>query len=159
MTRASQLVWLVCCVACVSCGSPPAAQQVAIDDGQGGKVQWVDPNTIQPGPIRREALTDEQMARIRALQATFVEVDGMTVEKWVDDFKRDLNPDKELMIWEQMAKAYRAYCNGKQLSAEAKKDVYGIVLLRSMAPEPEVLQRVQLKQLTKEDAVEVMKGF
>jgi hypothetical protein len=122
-------------------------------------VQWVDPSTIQPGQIRRDSLTAEQMERVRKLQAVFVEVDGQSVEQWVDNFKRDLNPDRELEIWESMAKAYTAYCSKRTLSPEVKKEVFEVILLRSMAPEKDVLERLELKVLTKDEAVAVMRGF
>jgi hypothetical protein len=122
-------------------------------------VEWVDPKTIHPGPIQRESLSDEQMARVRKLQATFVEVDGQTVEKWVDDFRRDADPDRELRVWERMAKAYHAYCDGRKLSPDAKKEVYRVLLLRSMASEQEVLERSKLKELSRDDVIAVMKGY
>jgi len=99
------------------------------------------------------------MERVRRLQAVFIEVDGQSVEQWVDNFKRDLNPDRELDIWEAIAKAYTAYCSKRTLSPEAKREVYKVVLLRSMAPESDVLERLELKVLTKDDAVAVMQGF
>lgn len=145
----------VCLVSCDSASEVKRRDKAKAD----GRVEWIDPKTIQPGPIRRDALSDEQMARIRSLQATFAEVDGQTVEKWVDDFKRDADPDQELEVWERMAKAYRAYCDGRKLSPEAKKDVYRVVLLRSMAPEKDVLERGKLKELSREEAIAVMKGF
>lgn len=124
-----------------------------------GDVRWVDPKTLQPGPIQRNKLSDEQMARIREIRSTFAEVDSSTMEKWVDDFKRDANPDRELEVWERMSKAYKSYCTGRTLSLIAKKDVFGVVLLRSSASEQDVLKHVQLKELSRDDAVEVMKGF
>lgn len=153
-----RVLLLSICAAPAACERAPRDQQSAAPN-DGGRVEWVDPKTIQPGPIRRDALSDEQMARIRALQAVFVEVDGQTVEQWVDSFKRDADPDKELRVWERMAKAYRAYCDGKQLSPAAKKDVYRVVLLRSMASEQDVLERVKLNELTRDDAIAVMKGY
>ena len=146
------------CAFPAACDRSAQNQSATKSDGN-SRVEWVDPSTIQPGPIRRDTLNDEQMARIRALQTVFVEVDGQTVEQWVDNFKRDADPDKELRVWERMAKAYRAYCDGKQLSATAKKDVYRIVLLRSMAPEHEVLDKVKLSELSRDDASAVMKGL
>lgn len=143
-------------MASVSCDRGPQGQPA---ENTEGRVQWIDPKTIQPGPIRRDTLSDEQMARIRALQEVFVELDGQTVQQWVDSFKRDVDPDRELQIWERMAKAYRAYCDGKQLSVAAKNDVYGVVLLRSMASEKEVLERVNLTELSRDDAITVMRGF
>lgn len=153
-----RVLLFVVCAASAGCDRAPQVQPAA-KRSAGPRVEWVDPKTIQPGPVRREALSDEQMARIRALRAAFVEVDGQTLEQWCDNFKRDADPDKELEIWERMAKAYRAYCDGKQLSAAAKKDVYRIVLLRSMASEQDVLDRVKLNALSRDDAIAVMKGF
>jgi hypothetical protein len=124
-----------------------------------GHVEWVDPNTLQRGPIRRDALTEEQMARIRAVRATFVDVDGQTLEQWVDNFKRDADPDKELQIFERMAKAYSAFCSGRKLALSAKQDVYRVVLLRSMASEQDVLERLELRELTRDDAIAIMKGY
>jgi hypothetical protein len=86
-----------------------------------GRVEWVDPKTIQPGPIRHEKLSEKQMERIRTLQATFVEVDGHPLDKWVDDFKRDQDPDREIRIWERMAKAYRSYCGKHSCPPKRKK--------------------------------------
>jgi len=146
------------CVAYSGCEPTPHGHPKA-KPNDGERVEWIDPKTIQPGPIRRETLSDDQMARIRTLQSIFVEVDGQTVDQWVDDFKRDADPEKELQVWERMAKAYRAYCNGKQLSATIKKDVYRVVLLRSMASEQEVLERVKLTELSRDAAIAVMKDF
>jgi hypothetical protein len=62
------------------------------------KVQWVDAKSIQPGSIRRDSLTDEQMVRLRKIHTILSEVDGQSVEKWAEDFKRDADPDRELAI-------------------------------------------------------------
>ena len=70
---------LALCLASVSCDRAPQKQPA--DNTKSGRVEWVDPKPIQPGPIRRDSLSDEQMARIRALQAIFVDVDGQTVEQ------------------------------------------------------------------------------
>ena len=123
------------------------------------QVRWVDPATMHRGPIRRDSLTPAQMERVRKLQSVFVEVDGQSLEQWVDSFKRDSDPDRELDIWERMAKAYTAYCSKRTLSPEARKEVYEVVLLRSMAPEKDVLDRLELKVLAKDEAVAVMRGF
>ena len=138
---------------------PPAAPVPAPSATSQPRVEWVDPNLVQPGPVRRESLTPEQMTRIRRLQAVFAEVDGQSVEQWVDNFKRDFHPDRELAVWEKMADAYTRYCSKRTLSPEAKQDVFKVVLMRSMAPEHEVLPRLKLSVLTKADAAEIMRGF
>ncbi len=149
---------LAICVTSAACDRGPEGRS-AMKPGEGGRVKWVDIGSVQRGPIRRDSLSDEQMARIRALQVVFVEMDGLTVERWVDNFKRDVNPELELRVWERIARAYRAYCDGRQLSAAARKDVYRVALLRSMASERDVLERVELEALSRDEAIEVMKGF
>jgi hypothetical protein len=104
-------------------------------------------------------LTDEQLARITHVQKVFQEVDSSPLEKWVEDFQRDVNPDNEIKIYENMAAAYEAFTTSKTLSMDAKKDVYQVVLLRSAAPEQEVITHLKLRVLTEQDARQIMAHY
>ena len=84
---------------------------------------------LEQGPIRHPVLTDDQMNRARRLQKVFSEIDPSSLEKWVDDFKRDADPDSELKTWEQIAAAYEAYSASKNLPLAAKRDVYAVLLM------------------------------
>ena len=139
--------------------APPDSGAVVVEDIQSGQTQWVDPNELQQGPIQRETLTAEQLQRIAAIRETFVEIDDQTIEQWVDNFKRDLNPDSELAIWERMAKAYSRYCDHRQLDLETKKEVYKVVLLRSMASPNDVIAKLELTRLSEQNARDVMAEF
>lgn len=137
-----------------------ASGTVVVEDEQTHETKWIDPSKLQPGPIQRDSLSTEQMNRIASLQKVFVEVDGQTIEQWADSFKRDLNPDDELAIWERMASSYSKYCDKHpQLTLDAKKEVYKVVILRSMASADDVLKRIELTILTEQDARELMSGF
>ena len=148
--------WLACTIVCAAfliagCGqsSKPSEQ----------KSQWIDPSKLTPGPIQHANLTDEQLARVTHVQKVFHEVDSSPLEKWVEDFQRDVNPDSEIKIYENMATAYEAFTTSKTLSIDAKKDVYQVVLLRSAAPEEDVIAHQKLKVLTEKDAREIMAHF
>jgi hypothetical protein len=104
-------------------------------------------------------LTAIQLERVKALQQTFAEVDTSPLPRWIDDFKRDQDPDRELRTYERMADAYRAYCRGRSLSPRAKADVYLVVLLRSGAPDEEVLPRLKLQELTIADAKDILRLY
>jgi hypothetical protein len=136
---------------CDGCGQSETPKQP--------KAEWIDPNKLEPGPIRHASLTEEQMSRIKRLQNTFSEADPSPLEKWVEDFKRDTNPENELKIWEAMAKAYEGFTTNRNLTLDAKKEVFQVILLRSGAPEEQVLQRVKLKALTEKDAKEILALF
>jgi hypothetical protein len=138
--------------------SAPDSEETTQDSGD-GSIEWIDPALIQVGPILHEELSDDQTARIRFLQSVFFEVDGLSIDQRIDDFKRESDPDRELAIWERMANVYSAYCIDKNLTQSEKLDVYKVVLLRSMAPPDEVLANVGLVAITEDDAIEVMNGF
>ena len=139
---------------------PAESRTVAVEDVRTGETQWIDPNELQQGPIRRESLTAEQMKRISAIRSVFAEIDGQTIDQWADNFKRDANPDNELAIWERMANAYSLYCDKREnLNLETRKEVYKVILLRSMASPEEVIARLELAILTEQDARTVMSGY
>ena len=133
------------------CHKPPATTET--------KPEWIDPAKVVPGPIQHDKLTEDQMSQIRHLQKVFAEVMPSSVEKWAEDFRRDLNPDNEIAIWENMAAAYEAYTSSRVLTLEAKKDVFQVVLLRSASSEEEVLKHLKLKTLTEKDAKEIMARY
>ena len=119
----------------------------------------IDPAPLHPEPIKHQKLSPKQMERIDKLREALAEVERSSIEKWVDNFKRDANPDKELAVWEKIAAGYMRYCARKPLSREAKQDVFQLLLLRSMASEREVLNHIKLKTLTVEEAKETLKEF
>src|SRR5687768_16084111 len=83
----------------------------------------------QSGPIKHSELSPRQMERIHKLRGALADVERSPIEKWVDNFKRDANPDKELAVWERIVDSYMRYCARKPLSREAKEDVFRLLLL------------------------------
>ncbi len=145
-------------LACYDSADPQAKRNA----GETVVIEEIEIALIRRGPIRRESLTPEQVARLSTLHKTFAEIDTSSLGTWIDNFKRDVNPDHEIAIWERVAKAYRSYCSERELSIEAKKEVYRIALYCSMMSEDDVLKRLQLKELTelsKADALEIIRGF
>ncbi|MEZ4297989.1 MAG: hypothetical protein R3B70_23735 [Polyangiaceae bacterium] len=124
--------------------------------GSSSQVGVAKLSSLQMGPIRHARLSEEQIHRIRRLQQTFCEVDPTPFEKWVEDFRRDMHPDREIRIYEEMAQAFTAYCSTRGLTLEAKRDVFQVVLMRSGAPDAEVLAGLKLTTLTLEDAREIL---
>ena len=119
----------------------------------------MDPKKVEPGPIRHTNLTEEQMSRVQRVQKIFNEVDPSPLEKWVEDFKRDVNPDRELAIWEEMATAYETFTSSRSLTPDGKKEVFQVVLMRSAAADEEALKHLELKVLTEKDARAIMALF
>ena len=124
-----------------------------------GKRKWVETESLKPSPIRRDCLTEDQTARLRRIHETFAEVDGFTFEQRLDGFKRDMNPDRELEVWERSAAVHERFCASRQLSLEAKREVYRLLLMRSMTSEDETLRRTELKNLSRADAIAALRDL
>jgi hypothetical protein len=122
-------------------------------------VQWIDLNEVQQGPTLHDKLPDELLSRIKTVHKTFADVDGTPLEKWIDDFKRDLDPEGNVKIWEDMQVAYSAYCDVRELPLATRKEVFEIVLMRSMMPDNDVLARIKLEHISVDDVKKILAAY
>jgi hypothetical protein len=129
------------------------------NSNQQPKTNGVDPAKLQPGPVQHETLSSELTARITKLHDTFNEVDPSPLSKWMDDFMRDQHPEREVEIYEGMARAYTTFCTGRNLTLDAKREVYGVVMQRSATSDAEVLKNLGIKVITIEDAKAILKLY
>lgn len=102
---------------------------------------------IRPGPIRHTQLSSELMDRIRSLQSVFAEVYPISHQEWLDGFQRDTVPENEVAVWEQMAAAYTAFLDANDVSSAARKEAFGLLLIRSSKSDVNS-ELSNLKQLT-----------
>jgi hypothetical protein len=82
---------------------------------------------LQRGPIRHEKLSFSLTARINYLQQTLEEVYSQPIEKWLDEFQRDRNPESEVVWWERLTRCYLAYTEPKDLSFKQKQAPFKIL--------------------------------
>lgn len=129
------------------------------DKNQQPKIERVNPADLKPLPIQHNQLSGDQSRRIKKLHETFAEVDKSSLETWTDNFKRDLNPDKEIAIWERIAKAYTNRASQKKLSPETKEDIFQTLLMCSMSSDEETIQSLKLKVLSQDEARQICKEF
>jgi hypothetical protein len=121
-----------------------------------GTTKWIDPASINPQPTAQSQLTQDQLARISRLQQTLIEADGSSLQQWTDDFSKDRDPEREIVIWEAIADAYEKYCSGHSLTLAGKKEVLAILNRRSGADEDDVMARIILHVLAPSEARDVM---
>lgn len=122
--------------------------------------QWVNPSTIQAQPTRVSRLSNDQLARVRRIHTLLSEVDPSSLDKWIADFEKDRDPEREIRLWEAMAEAYQSYSSTHALSLDGKQEVLQVLLIRSMtADEGQVLKQSKLRVLTPRQARDVMATF
>jgi hypothetical protein len=119
----------------------------------------INPNAIQLSPYRHASLPPALLARIKATTDVFEKIDGITYERAVDLYKRDLDPEENLVLWEEMARAYKVFCEKRCIAKPEQQDVYRSLLLRTMYSEQEALRRAKLQVLKPSEATAVMRLY
>ncbi|MBF0121368.1 MAG: hypothetical protein HQK79_21265 [Desulfobacterales bacterium] len=92
--------------------------------------------------IQKNKLSDNQLERIQVIHHTFLEVSNISLKQSIENFLKDKNPENEIQIWENIAKAYKDYCCSRMLTKTDKILVYKILLLRSMGSDNYVIEQV-----------------
>jgi len=81
------------------------------------------------GPIIHKILPADFIVRVKDFKRVLAEVETDSLEKTLDYFKRDQNPESELKVWEKIAVTYQwAVIGNPGLTKEQKKDVFAVVL-------------------------------
>ncbi len=89
--------------------------------------------TLKKGPIRHPVLPAELFLRIKAFKEILAEVDNMTLDEVMDDFKRDAHPEKEIAVWERIANTYKLFLlHNPTDDLPVKHDVFSVLLMTSL---------------------------
>jgi hypothetical protein len=77
----------------------------------------------------------------------------------LDGFQRDVHPEPEVAIWEAMASAYQMFTGKRSLTLDAKREAFGLLLMRSAGDEPHTLASAKLQHLSRADAEELLRLY
>ena len=78
-------------------------------------------------------INKKQIERIKDFKSILVDVEEISIEKTLSNFKKEISPEKEIKSWEHIANAYQSYVSQKSIKDLAvKKEVFSIILATSM---------------------------
>jgi hypothetical protein len=69
----------------------------------------IDFRDPQQGPIRHARLSSDLIKRIQVYKTILGDADPASIDDAIDGFRRDLNPDKEIEIWEHMTRVFQNF--------------------------------------------------
>lgn len=112
-------------------------------------------SSLKSGPIRHSTLPKDLVDRIARIRDTLNEFQdpSSSLEEWLEDFKRDVHPEKEVRIWEQIASFFEVFRSTRVLSHEASKEAVAVLLGWSVG-----VATSSTKHLTKQDVRELLAG-
>jgi len=113
-------------------GGPAPIGFVLAQDSETGERYWAHPNGFkanEPGP----PLSEDLVARIRAFKAILGDAEPSTVEETLVNMSTDAHPEREVAVWERIARAYRDEVAARNVEdPERRGAIFGVLLLASM---------------------------
>ena len=94
---------------------------------------------LEQGPVRHAEFPPALVARIKNVHLALEEVYPSSLADWLDDFRRDLHPEREVVWWERLAECYLTYRNRRDLSAKQRQTAFKILLSITMGAPPDAL--------------------
>lgn len=127
--RASQFSPIEIAVAIIEITNPELFQKVHLRKmflvaTRAKKTVKIPPSKIRPAPIRHKQLSDDLVSRIRLIRANLLGIDTHSMEYWLDSFRRDTRPSKEVLVWERICAALWEYLS----MTRVKRELFGNVL-------------------------------
>jgi hypothetical protein len=87
-----------------------------------------------------DTLPDNLVERIKILKGTLTEIFPQTLEEWIDGFRMDMHPEREISIWENMADKYvRLLKIHSRTTQEERREMFGSLLTESFETDPIVM--------------------
>lgn len=115
---------------------------------------------LEKNEIVHDALSDEQVKRITGFKEILGDVDPISLEETIENFRRDVHPDREIGIMEGIATVFQTVDQQKaNRSPEERTELYNLILFRSMMSKEEVLESLQLKYFSAEQASEIIELY
>ena len=111
-------------------------------------------------PIQRQELSETQIKKINSIHQTFEEVYPISIEETILNFKQDLDIDKEINLWIKMEETFITVNQEKGYnSISQKKEVFKLILMRTMMSKEEVKNNLELKLFNMEDIEYILRLF
>lgn len=103
----------------------------------------IDINQIEDMfPVRHEKLPYQLINRIKLVHNVFKDYYDISLEKTINNFKHDTNPEREVIIWEAIASTYYDLLDRIPNSRNflTKRNTYGLLLCISYSNKEKVLK-------------------
>ncbi len=135
---------------------------VPFDDHNCLSSRDIPDHSVKSSPLGTSNLSPEQIIRAHVISIIMNEFLPLESETWEESFTRDTNPEKEIEIWEHIAKVFMRIRTLDHVSDPYKKQVLGILLVRSTTTSRNVLKRrtkADRKILNNKAAKEILNAY
>jgi hypothetical protein len=93
-----------------------------------------NPTAIHPGPIRHEILPKALLLRIRLFHGVLGDALSLNLDEFIDGFKRDAHPEREIHIWETICVAFMEESKRRPMNRAQREQYLWELVRASMMP-------------------------
>lgn len=129
------------------------------DVSDGKPVELLDPRSLTNSPVGTSILTEEQLDRARIVNMILARVNPVAQKAWFEGFSRDEHPEREIRIWEHIAKAYLTIDGVEVASDELKKEAFELLLSRTWHSTAKVLEDARFRHFTHKTAKRLLNAY
>lgn len=104
-------------------------------------IETIEISKIDFGPIVHDELSPSLIGRVRLIRAALWGTHTHSMNFWVDGFKRDHHPEREVEWWEHIAACYLEFIKSRRLSHEQIDAVFASLFLLGNGEKPEDLAK------------------
>src|SRR4051812_36573751 len=72
------------------------------------------------GPFHHSSLPAALVERVKAYKKILGDADPTSIESAIDDFRRDLHPEKEVEVWERITHVFEHFTKGHRITDLAR---------------------------------------
>ena len=124
-------------------------------------IAYVSLSKIKVQHPGRSKSTDEQKIRIEIIATILKDVCPGNLEEWLVDFSRDSTQEGEIVIWENIVKAFLKIKSGKYitLSEQQEKEAFQLLIARSQISTNTVLQQYVIQTFSLQIAKRILSAY
>ncbi|WLH72525.1 GIY-YIG nuclease family protein [Pseudomonas fluorescens] len=129
------------------------------DFEQIGRMRLMKVSSMHDSPLGTSILTTDQLDRVEILKMLFSRLYPGEIEEILSGFSRDRTPEREIRIWEHIAKAYLTIEQVDFTSDGLRKEAFNLLLMRSWSSTEDVLSRIKLNHFTLKSAKKLLQAY
>jgi T5orf172 domain len=104
-------------------------------------------------------LSEEQIIRVEVIAETLKEVYPNTCEYWIEGFSCDIDPEREIQIWEHIVKAFLKIEKISLLDDNQRIEALHILIMRSNSSSRTVLSEFKFNKISRKAAKEILREY
>lgn len=128
------------------------------EDYYEGKTTTVKVSQLIPQCKYNSTLNEEQKFRVGILMKIVKDIYPCDLEEWMDGFMKDYNPEKEIKVWEAIARAYIRLAK-YNISKDHNGEILKYLLMRTWSKKSVVLKNIKDNEIPLELISKILDGY